>query len=498
MELAASTSSTTPAPKATASVAQVHPSTSDAANLEGTAIPEATTSSSTTTTTADEAVAQREEMKKLLREASSMLSKIQLMTMRAAETDQATENLELLLRSAGVDQHGLALLDSGASHPFRSAVDPIEFEQASSVGVELADGQTVKLKQTSTGTLLKVEDGSPQAPIVPLGALVQQLGCSISWSKRQGLKVYHPVHGDLKVKMKGTCPYVSEVEVLKLISEIEGKNLERLQQTTIRSLWASTPSTAPLPWTSNLEIYASTGKRGNALAATMDPTFPVYLETATQRFSFVGPADIDLSDESGWNYLKSLPVNRKNRRRLHGSRWIVHLYDGKNELATQELKKLETEDIAVLEIDVQRSKMYNLKGWNNVLRALLWAGCRGQLEGVLGGPPRNGDDELRQKLMYVWMVAEKGADIRDLKRPFLFMEYPGQKPWWKSAEWRNFRDKYQLSHVSLGQTQHQVFHAVTNMNFVNHVMEPGVDSTTPTTWTSGLLKAIVDGVKEWK
>ncbi|CAE7876411.1 TY5A [Symbiodinium sp. KB8] len=495
---AASTSSTTPTPKATASAAQVHLPTGDAANLEGTAPPEATTSSSTTTATADEAVAQKEEMKKLLREASSMLSKIQLMTMRAAETDQATENLELLLRSAGVDQHGLALLDSGASHPFRSAANPTEFEQASSVGVELADGQTVKLKQTNTGTLLKVEDGSPQAPIVPLGALVQQLGCSISWSKRQGLKVYHPVHGDLKVKMKGTCPFVSELEALKLISEIEDKNLERLQQTTIRSLWASTPSTAPLPWTSNLEIYASTGKRGNALAATMDPSFPVYLETATQRFNFVGPADIDLSDESGWNYLKSLPVNRKNRRRLHGSRWMVHLYDGKNELATQELKKLETEDIAVLEIDVQRSKMYNLKGWNNVLRALLWAGCRGQLEGVLGGPPRNGDDELRQKLMYVWMVAENGADIRDLKRPFLFMEYPGQKPWWKSTEWRNFRDEYQLSHVSLGQTQHQVFHAVSNMNFVNHVMEPGVDSTTPTTWTSGLLKAIVDGVKEWK
>ncbi|CAE7214330.1 RE1 [Symbiodinium microadriaticum] len=495
---APTTSSTTPVPKATANAAQVQPPTGDVSSSGGTVPPETMTSSSTTTATADDAVAQREEMKKLLREASSMLSKIQMMTMKVADTNEATENLELLLRSAGVDQHGLALLDSGASHPFRSAASLTELEQANHVGVELADGQTVRLKQTSTGTLLKAEDGSPQAPIVPLGALVQQLGCSISWSRRQGLKVYHPVHGDLKVKMKGTCPYVSELEALKLISEIEDKSLERLQQQTIKGLWASTPSTAPLPWASSLEIYANTGKRSNALAAMMDANFPVHLETATQRFSFVGPADIDLSDESGWNYLKSLPVNRKNRRRLHGSRWIVHLYDGKNELATQELKKLEAEDITVLEIDVQRSKMYNIKGWNNVLRALLWAGCRGQLEGVLGGPPRNGDDELRQKLMYVWMVAEKGATTRNLARPFLFMEYPGQKPWWKSIEWKDFRDEYQLSHVSLDASQHQFFHAVTNMNFVNHVTESGVDCTAPTSWTSGLLRAIADGVKEWK
>ena len=211
----------------------------------------------------------------------------------------------------------------------------------------------------------------------------------------------------------------------------------------------------------------------------------------------MGPADIDLSDDSGYNYLKSLPVNRKARRRLHGTRWLVHLYDGKNEQATKELKKFETEDVSVLEIDLQRSKMYNMKGWNNILRALLWAGCRGQIEGILGGPPRNDDDELRQKLMYAWMVAEKGADVRRFKKPFLFMEYPGSKPWWKSGEWRNFRDEYQLSHVCLGAGQGQAFHAATNMNFVNHITEPDVEQGTSATWTNNLLKAVAEGIVEW-
>ncbi|CAE7236757.1 RE1 [Symbiodinium sp. CCMP2456] len=489
-------STSTTATVATASAAQVQQPPAETGTAGVQAQPEAASSSSSASTAATEAAAQREEMKKLLREASSMLSKIQLMTMKVEDTNKAAEDLELLLRSAGMDQHGLALLDSGASHPFRSPVDTNELEAANNVGVELADGQMVELKQTNTGTLLKAKSETTQAPIVPLGALVQQLGCSISWSKRQGLRVIHPEHGDLQVKMRGTCPYISELEALKLIAEIEDKNLERLQQTTMRSLWTTSSSSNPLPWSAYLEAYVKTGRRSSALAAMMDSSFPLNLETVTDRFSFVGSEDIDLSDDAGFGYLKSLPVNRKFRRRLHGSRWIVHLYDRKNETASHELKKFETEDIVVLEIDLQRSKMYNLKGWNNVLRALMWAGCRGQLEGILGGPPRREGDELRRKLMYTWMVAERGAAVNNLKKPFLFMEYPGEMDWWKSDEWRNFRDEYQLSHVSLEAGQGQVFHAATNMNFVNHVKEPRVEKGVSTKWTTSLLRAVRDGMLE--
>ena len=65
-----------------------------------------------------------------------------------------------------------------------------------------------------------------------------------------------------------------------------------------------------------------------------------------------------------------------------------------------------------------------MKGWSNVLRALLWAGCRGQIDGILGGPPK-GDDELRQKLMYLWMVAEKGAEKENLRKPLPLHAIPG-------------------------------------------------------------------------
>ena len=93
------------------------------------------------------------------------------------------------------------------------------------VKVELADGRSIDLRQTSTGTLLKEDRRDPQPPIVPLGSLVQQLGCSLTWSKKGGLKVSHPVHGPLEVKMHGNCPMIAETEALRLISEIEDRNL---------------------------------------------------------------------------------------------------------------------------------------------------------------------------------------------------------------------------------------------------------------------------------
>ena len=77
------------------------------------------------------------------------------------------------------------------------------------------------------------------------------------------------------LKTKGSCPYISEMEVLKLIAEIEDKSLEQLQETTMRSLRASSTSSPPMPWTTSLGVYVDTGVRGNALAAMMDPSFPL-------------------------------------------------------------------------------------------------------------------------------------------------------------------------------------------------------------------------------
>ena len=138
-----------------------------------------------------------------------------------------------------------------------------------------------------------------------------------------------------------------------------------------------------------------------------------------------------------------------------------------------------------------------MKGWSNVLRALLWAGCRGQIDGILGGPPK-GDDELRQKLVYLWMVAEKGAEKENLRKPFLFMQYPEAMDWWKNEEWSRLRSEYFLLHVCVDAGDTQIFHGVSNMSFMNYLREPeSGKGSSPTRWTARLLEAVVEGISDW-
>ncbi|CAE7307947.1 RE1, partial [Symbiodinium microadriaticum] len=78
-----------------------------------------------------------------------------------------------------------ALVDSGATHPLRRAVDMSEWTAASPVVVHLAGGEVVQLKMNQAGTLLVPSTGTTRtastAPIVPLGSLVGTLGYRMDW-----------------------------------------------------------------------------------------------------------------------------------------------------------------------------------------------------------------------------------------------------------------------------------------------------------------------------
>ena len=116
------------------------------------------------------------------------------------------------------------LLGSGASHPCRVALQE-ELETAKRVRVQLADGGEVVLAQNRGGTLLAAapKEGDSATPIVPLGALVQDLGCDVSWTRKRGLEIRHPEHGVIKPKVVGPCPVVGEACALDLIKELYGK-----------------------------------------------------------------------------------------------------------------------------------------------------------------------------------------------------------------------------------------------------------------------------------
>ena len=89
----------------------------------------------------------------------------------------------------------------------------------------------------------------------------------------------------------------------------------------------------------------------------------------------------------GWEYPKELPLSRKQRKRLMSSNsWVVHLYSGEVD-NTSYFKESLKGDRVLLEIDISKSKEWNLNQQGSVYQALLWAAFQGKVDSVLAGPP---------------------------------------------------------------------------------------------------------------
>ena len=122
---------------------------------------------------------------------------------------------------------GAGLLDSGASHPLSRHGG--RARGCTPMTVSLAgDGKQV-LAQNPYGTIIIPEaKAAGVQPIVPLGALMTDLGCSLRWTKHS-LKLVHPRHGRLKVALKGRCPELAVTDALRLIQELEEVELNNLK-----------------------------------------------------------------------------------------------------------------------------------------------------------------------------------------------------------------------------------------------------------------------------
>ncbi|CAE7361857.1 GIP [Symbiodinium sp. CCMP2456] len=350
--------------------------------------------------------------------AEQFLAKIKRLAPMQTQTDNAVVDLELLLRSQGFSEsQGMALLDSGASHPFRVPKSLEERTSSRRVQVQLADGKTISLRQNSGGTLLaETEQGGT---ILPLGSLVSSLGCELQWSRKRGLQVRHPRHGLLPTKLVGNTPVLREAEALQLISDLEEVELQKLKaQTTEGVIKALVTDETPTTWLDHLEEFVATGKRACLRRMLMDDEAPIKAATEEEIAVLVGVEEkILLSDEAGAFYLKSLPYNRATRKRMLRTRWIVHLFNGDEQ--GPEFTYAESDDVMVVRMDVRTSKGFDLRTYGPAARALLWAAARGQIEGVIGAPPRGSEhgSTLFKRLMLTWLVANSGAVQQALCAP---------------------------------------------------------------------------------
>ena len=71
------------------------------------------------------------------------------------------------------------LVDSGATHALREGTQE-EMRAAKHVPVTLAGDEKSTLCQSQLGTILMPH---PTQPLVPMGALVEVLGCSVKWTQ---------------------------------------------------------------------------------------------------------------------------------------------------------------------------------------------------------------------------------------------------------------------------------------------------------------------------
>ena len=312
---------------------------------------------------------------------------------RDYEAKMLTMEAEAMSASVGCEPDLKALLDSGATHavvPFKANMTGLE-----RVSVTLAGDQREEWFKTDGGTLVvpPQREGAVPSPqsqtILPLGSLVQTLGCSVSWSKRKGLKVVHPTLGPLKKGIaKNSCPYVQEDQALTLIGELESARLRDFEQ-SVQAMEAELHQMAsPVDPTAALTQYTKSGTRIDLLRALFAQP---YLQEIPEALKARLCEDIPgLEEEDGWKLIKTLPLSRSKRRTLHASkRWVVSLGSGPHQAQDPIRQWCDENHLQYLAVDVLApgGKGWDLTPQKGVWAVLLWAAAKGRVVTVLSSPP---------------------------------------------------------------------------------------------------------------
>ena len=114
------------------------------------------------------------------------------------------------------------LLDGGATHALRTAVDDKEWDSGVEVRVDLAQGWVTLRQLPWSKTLLSKE---PVQPIAPLGIWVE-IGYVVHWTS-QSFELQDPTGCIVVTDLENGCPMVSTALGLELIKEVERHFVEK-------------------------------------------------------------------------------------------------------------------------------------------------------------------------------------------------------------------------------------------------------------------------------
>ena len=272
--------------------------------------------------------------------------------------------------SGGMLQHALrkcqakpnGLLDGGATHALRQATEG-ELSLCRETRVNLAVGSAA-LRINPVGTVVTE---SSCAPIVPLGALIAELNCSVKWD-HSSCEVTHPVRGVLPITMTSLCPEVPYQLAIDLIQELENHRACVMQRALyLRSLAVKSEAAQNIERDMNEDA-------GNVAALRwlqwLCPGAPVELLAAVP------------SCKRGEVRGEDLPFNRRVRRRVQRAQGVVlHLFSGQT--SARELGHLPN-GVFVLSVDINKGA--DLLG-QELFQYLCQLCHSGKVWAVIGGPP---------------------------------------------------------------------------------------------------------------
>ncbi|CAJ1452728.1 unnamed protein product [Effrenium voratum] len=416
-------------------------------------------------------------------------------------------------------QHEYGLLDSGATHSMRGACPGDDVENLEKIQVELAGGEKKELLMTA-GKVIIHEDRDVQ-PIVPLGLLIEKMGCEVTWTKKGACRLRHPTMGEIPVQTNAGCPEVEKGVALALIDA-----LEELEE-----------------------------GRDAKLSRIKEEDRVVELIRSERAFNGVPGEVMEKVVVAPAKDLSGLPLNRSRRRKLQEG-FVVHLYAGEEEGYTlsRALKEVGGDKTRLVEIDLKRGADHDMMK-DEVYAALMGAAFNGLVLGVVGGPncrtrsvlrhyplpagkprPVRGvapehwfglpgldeeekrqvweDDVLMYRMIMLYCAAEEGRKNRGLRgaaktevaflleQPDVPQYMPDCGSWWRTGNFRDLRDQHGLVEYSFRQGDYggvavKPTRVVTNLQ----LSMPATRSTTATTREESAVRRLLKGaelaVKFW-
>eukprot|EP00438_Fugacium_kawagutii_P029791 Skav227164 [mRNA] locus=scaffold502:278286:285743:- [translate_table: standard] len=426
-----------------------------------------------------------QSMKGLLEEASRMLKNLSSDTVSSSSTmtvkeeevpatrKEVLEKLEQRLKRMKTFRirrinHGSiqGLVDSGATHALRPKHKNESLSSFSKVDVNLANGSVVTMFMTRGGVMVS-EDASIE-PIIPMGALVEKLGCSLSWEEGE-MQITHPVRGRLPITVCDGCPQIPRTLALSLIEELE-------------------------------EVAMAVGLKTMQFEGENQ-----WLKKLVETHEMLKSLPKDVKDELAvpigmWSHL---PGNKRQRKYWKRHGLIVHMYAGPDEGFTLQRawKQQGGDPMELLELDIQRDLRHNLLQ-NEVYGGLLRAAMEGKLKSLVGGPncrtrsllrhiPIPGrddfprpvrrwgndeefgikdateeeklkvwqDDVLAWRMIFLYMVASYVSQVTTpekkigfgLEQPAEPVNMPEVVSLWRTKEWKSFKAEFQLEEITFDQ-----------------------------------------------